>query len=84
MEDSRVTDARLLAETLRDLDDVDYAEKIEALITYAEGRLQINVGLIAENSALKQKVGAPPTLDLSAIPSADLLAELARRLEDRQ
>lgn len=84
MEDERIMTARLLAETLRDFDDVDAAEKVEALIAYADERLKINVGLIAENSGLKQKISAPPTLDLSTTPTADLLAELARRLEDRQ
>lgn len=56
-------------------------EAITGLIAFAEERERVNVGLLAENSALKAKARQPEAVDLSATSSADLLAELTRRLE---
>ena len=80
MEDQRIAQAR---EWMAEEDSgIDPVFVITDLLDYAGERLKVNVGLIAEITGLKQKIGAPQTLDLSNIPTADLLAELAHRLED--
>lgn len=51
------------------------------LIAYAEERYRVNVGLVNENAALRKQVREPergPSLE--AVPTADLLAEVTRRL----
>lgn len=43
---------------------------------------RINRGLVAENASLRAKMRQPEVIDLTEIDSRDLLAEVARRLED--
>lgn len=43
---------------------------------------RLSRGMSAELATLRARVRQPETLDLSNIPTADLLAELAHRLED--
>lgn len=44
---------------------------------------RLSRGMTAELATLRARVKTPDSLDLSAIPHADLLAELARRLESQ-
>lgn len=61
--DSRVQAARDLVADLRSKDNLGYAaiaDIIEGVLVYAQGRLDINVGLISENSSLKQRLAEKP------------------------
>lgn len=92
MEDNRITAARgrileldaLIAETDDVLRSLTYGtlrgSLVGAVDAYAE-IVRVSVGILAESSALKAKARQPEAVDLSALSSADLLAELARRLE---
>lgn len=44
---------------------------------------RLSRGMSTELATLRARLRQPETLDLSAIPHADLIAELAHRLEDR-
>lgn len=80
MDDRRIEAARTVMQEPDNFSFSHVVMVLDELLSYAEERLRINLGLITENSGLKAKVGAPPEVDLSEVPVKTLLQEVADRL----
>lgn len=55
---------------------------LRGLVAYADERLRVNVGLVAENSELRRRArtSSPDGIDLTGVSSQQLLTELGRRV----
>lgn len=78
-EDNRLTAARDYANGR--VIQTQPVQMINDLVAFAEERLRVNVGLLAENETLKKRLAEtnPAKVDLTNVDDAEMLTELADR-----